>query len=76
MRLLTEHNLAFIARLMADLRQAILDGRLAEVADSLRRAEYRRKLVDTLIVAFRCGVRATRVTVTCQMPVRVRPPEP
>jgi queuine tRNA-ribosyltransferase len=42
MRLLTEHNLAFIARLMADLRQAILDGRLAEVADSLRRAEYRR----------------------------------
>jgi queuine tRNA-ribosyltransferase len=43
MRLLTEHNLAFIARLMADLRQAILDGRLAEVANSLRRAEYRPK---------------------------------
>ncbi len=43
MRLLTEHNLAFIARLMADLRQAILDGRLAEVANSVRRAEYRPK---------------------------------
>jgi queuine tRNA-ribosyltransferase len=41
MRLLTEHNLAFIARLMADLRQGILNGRLAEVADSLRRGEYR-----------------------------------
>jgi queuine tRNA-ribosyltransferase len=41
MRLLTEHNLAFLARLMADLRQGILDGRLAEVANSLRRAEYR-----------------------------------
>jgi queuine tRNA-ribosyltransferase len=38
MRLLTEHNLAFIARLMGDLRQGILDGRLPEVADSLRRA--------------------------------------
>jgi len=36
MRLLTEHNLAFIARLMADLRQAILDGRLSEVAAALR----------------------------------------
>jgi queuine tRNA-ribosyltransferase len=43
MRLLTEHNLAFLARLMGDLRQAILDGRLTEVANSLRRAEYRRK---------------------------------
>ncbi|HXC45485.1 MAG TPA: tRNA guanosine(34) transglycosylase Tgt, partial [Solirubrobacteraceae bacterium] len=42
MRLLTEHNLAFLARLMADLRQGILDGRLAEVANSLRGAEYRR----------------------------------
>ncbi|HXC23810.1 MAG TPA: tRNA guanosine(34) transglycosylase Tgt [Solirubrobacteraceae bacterium] len=41
MRLLTEHNLAFLARLMADLRQGILDGRLAEVANSLRGAEYR-----------------------------------
>jgi len=36
MRLLTEHNLAFLARLMADLRQAIVDGRLAEVASRLR----------------------------------------
>lgn len=38
MRLLTEHNLAFIARLMADLRQAILDGRLSEMAARLREA--------------------------------------
>ncbi|HTD57761.1 MAG TPA: tRNA guanosine(34) transglycosylase Tgt [Solirubrobacteraceae bacterium] len=36
MRLLTEHNLAFIARLMADLRGAILCGQLAEVAARLR----------------------------------------
>ncbi len=43
MRLLTEHNLAFLARLMADLRQGILDGRLVEVANSLRGAEYRRR---------------------------------
>ncbi len=43
MRLLTEHNLAFLVRLMADLRQGILDGRLVEVANSLRGAEYRRK---------------------------------
>ena len=43
MRLLTEHNLAFLAQLMADLRQGILEGRLAEVANSLRSAEYRPK---------------------------------
>ena len=36
MRLLTMHNLAFIARLMADLRGAILQGRLSEVAAALR----------------------------------------
>jgi queuine tRNA-ribosyltransferase len=36
MRLLTAHNLAFIARLMADLREAIHAGRLAEVAAALR----------------------------------------
>jgi queuine tRNA-ribosyltransferase len=36
MRLLSAHNLAFIARLMADLRAAILAGRLAEVAATLR----------------------------------------
>jgi queuine tRNA-ribosyltransferase len=36
MRLLTLHNLAFIARLMGDLRQAILAGRLSEVAAALR----------------------------------------
>jgi queuine tRNA-ribosyltransferase len=40
-RLLTEHNLAFIARLMGELRRSILEGRLAEVAGSLRRGEYR-----------------------------------
>ncbi|MFZ2112166.1 MAG: tRNA guanosine(34) transglycosylase Tgt [Solirubrobacteraceae bacterium] len=40
-RLLTEHNLAFLARLMADLRYGILEGRLAEVANSLRGTEYR-----------------------------------
>jgi queuine tRNA-ribosyltransferase len=36
MRMLTEHNLAFLARLMADLRQAIFDGQLPTVAASLR----------------------------------------
>jgi len=36
MRLLTQHNLAFVARLMARLRQAILDGRLAEEAAAIR----------------------------------------
>jgi queuine tRNA-ribosyltransferase len=35
-RLLTMHNLSFIARLMADLRTGILAGRLAEVAGDLR----------------------------------------
>jgi queuine tRNA-ribosyltransferase len=36
MRLLTLHNLAFIARLMADLREAVLEGRFGEVASALR----------------------------------------
>jgi queuine tRNA-ribosyltransferase len=36
MRLLTEHNLAFLARLMADLREAILGGQLSETAARLR----------------------------------------
>jgi queuine tRNA-ribosyltransferase len=36
LRLVTLHNLSFIARLMADLRAAIDDGRLAEVAAALR----------------------------------------
>ncbi len=35
-RLITLHNLSFIARLMEDLRAAIDDGRLPEVAASLR----------------------------------------
>jgi queuine tRNA-ribosyltransferase len=37
MRLLTEHNLAFLARLMGDLRKGITNGQLSEVADSLLR---------------------------------------
>jgi queuine tRNA-ribosyltransferase len=36
MRLLTEHNLAFLGRLMDDLRQAIIDGRLSETTARLR----------------------------------------
>ncbi len=36
MRLLTLHNLTFLARLMADLRGAILAGRLPKVAAALR----------------------------------------
>jgi queuine tRNA-ribosyltransferase len=36
-RLLSEHNLAFLASLMAELRQAILDGRLAEATSCFRR---------------------------------------
>jgi queuine tRNA-ribosyltransferase len=36
MRLITVHNLAFIARLMADLRAAIAAGTLAETAAALR----------------------------------------
>jgi queuine tRNA-ribosyltransferase len=35
-RLLTMHNLSFVARLMADLRAGIAAGRLAEVAGDLR----------------------------------------
>jgi queuine tRNA-ribosyltransferase len=36
LRLVTQHNLGFIARLMSDLRAAIEDGRLSEVAAALR----------------------------------------
>jgi hypothetical protein len=35
-RLLTLHNLTFIASLMVRLREAIVDGHLAEVASALR----------------------------------------
>jgi queuine tRNA-ribosyltransferase len=35
-RLVTLHNLSFIARLMADLREAIDAGRLAQAADAIR----------------------------------------
>ena len=37
LRLVTLHNLSFIARLMEDLRAGIEEGRLAEVASALRR---------------------------------------
>ena len=36
MRLLTEHNLAFVSRVMQRLRQAIIDGRLPEEAAAIR----------------------------------------
>jgi queuine tRNA-ribosyltransferase len=36
MRLLTHHNLTFVTRLMKELREAILDGRLSGTAASLR----------------------------------------
>ena len=36
MRLVTLHNLAFVSRLMTDLREAILQGTLSEVAAALR----------------------------------------
>ena len=39
LRLVTLHNLSFIARLITDLRGAIDDGRLAEVAAALRNGE-------------------------------------
>jgi queuine tRNA-ribosyltransferase len=43
-RLLTMHNLAFLARLMKDLRQGILDGDLGNVAREWRAGEFRPKL--------------------------------
>jgi queuine tRNA-ribosyltransferase len=36
MRLLTQHNLAFVSRVMQRLRQAIIDGRLADEAAAIR----------------------------------------
>jgi queuine tRNA-ribosyltransferase len=42
-RLITMHNLAFLARLMGDLRQGILDGRLGEVAAQWRAGEFHPK---------------------------------
>jgi queuine tRNA-ribosyltransferase len=35
LRLITQHNLSFVARLMADLREAIPAGRLSEVAEAV-----------------------------------------
>jgi queuine tRNA-ribosyltransferase len=43
-RLLTMHNLAFLARLMKDLRQGILGGDLGNVAREWRAGEFRPKL--------------------------------
>lgn len=43
MRLLTHHNLAFLARVMAQLREAILDERLTEVANDLRAGAFHPK---------------------------------
>jgi queuine tRNA-ribosyltransferase len=42
-RLITMHNLAFLARLMGDLRRGILDGRLVEVAAQWRAGEFHPK---------------------------------
>jgi len=42
-RLLSMHNLAFLARLMKDLRAGILDGDLGNVAREWRAGEFRRK---------------------------------
>ena len=42
-RLITMHNLAFLARLMGDLRQGITDGRLSEVAAQWRAGEFHPK---------------------------------
>jgi queuine tRNA-ribosyltransferase len=42
-RLITMHNLAFIARLMGELRQGIIEGRLGEVAASWRAGEFHPK---------------------------------
>ena len=42
-RLITMHNLAFLARLMGDLRQGILDGGLDDVARAWRAGEFHPK---------------------------------
>jgi queuine tRNA-ribosyltransferase len=42
-RLITMHNLAFLSRLMGDLRQGIIEGRLAEVAAQWRAGEFHPK---------------------------------
>ncbi len=42
-RLITMHNLAFLALLMGDLRQGILDGKLDAVARAWRAGEFRPK---------------------------------
>jgi queuine tRNA-ribosyltransferase len=42
-RLITMHNLAFLARLMGDLRQGILDGQLPEIAAQWRAGEFHPK---------------------------------
>jgi queuine tRNA-ribosyltransferase len=47
LRLLTLHNLAFVARLMADLRAAVAEGTLAERAAALRAGDAPRVLSGT-----------------------------
>jgi queuine tRNA-ribosyltransferase len=42
-RLLTMHNLAFLSRLMKDLRAGILDGDLEDVAHAWRAGKFRRR---------------------------------
>ncbi|HEV3318763.1 MAG TPA: tRNA guanosine(34) transglycosylase Tgt [Solirubrobacteraceae bacterium] len=42
-RLITMHNLAFLARLMGDLRQGIVEGRLGEVTARWRAGEFHPK---------------------------------
>jgi queuine tRNA-ribosyltransferase len=39
-RLLTMHNLAFLARLMSNLRQGILEGNLESVTGAWRAGEF------------------------------------
>ena len=50
MRLLTIHNLAYLQRLMAELRDAIDEGRLAQAAAAVR--ARRRALGDVSFKAF------------------------
>ncbi len=74
MRLLTLHNLAFIARLMADLRAAILEGRLAEVAGALRAGAAPRRRESRpggeLAPPLLLGVFVDQLLQRCRRPVR------
>ncbi|MGB0095983.1 MAG: tRNA-guanine transglycosylase, partial [Solirubrobacteraceae bacterium] len=48
LRLVTLHNLSFVGRLMADLRTAIDEGRLGQVASALRGGAAPGELPSTL----------------------------